>query len=568
MTTDDVLRRLEAVKKNGVGYHARCPAHEDKKHSLTVRDGDEGGVLVYCHAGCSLQKICDALTITIRDLMPPKDDPAGLRGGKKAERRSPVPQTAPRTEYAWTIYDEEGKLQAVHRRRDEEGGKRFWWEGGLQGRRAEQLPLYGAHLVSTFDSKRLVFLVEGEKCADYLQQLGVQAVATVTGASGCPAVEPLRVLTGFRVRIWPDNDDVGREHSRKLEQALRGVAEEAFLLAVEGLPPKGDAEDWLRLQRSQGKALEELRALLEQDLLPREGIRRRLSVNFDELVALDRPARETIIGPLRERDTAQVYAKRGVGKTHFALGLSYAVASGGPFLRWVAPKPRGVLYVDGEMAAEDLSARVRTLRKNNPLQPQAPLRYLCADLLPGGLPYLGTEEGQRLVEAELDESIQVLVLDNLSCLFGGAENDAESWDPAQRWILSLKRRGLCVVFLHHAGKGGAQRGTSRREDQLDLVVKLENPSDYRPEEGARFEVHFEKSRGVRGELVVPFEAKLDHDLNGQFVWCVRDLEAAVEQRILALWEEGNSVSDVASLVGRHKSTVSRTITKLKTGGNK
>ena len=54
----------------------------------------------------------------------------------------------------------------------------------------------------------------------------------------------------------------------------------------------------------------------------------------------------------------------------------------------------------------------------------------------------------------------------------------------------LRRRGVSVLIVHHAGKGGEQRGTSRREDVLDTSISLRRPSDYLPTEGARFEVHY------------------------------------------------------------------------------
>lgn len=54
------------------------------------------------------------------------------------------------------------------------------------------------------------------------------------------------------------------------------------------------------------------------------------------------------------------------------------------------------------------------------------------------------------------------------------------------------------MFIHHAGKSGAQRGTSKREDVLDTVVALKRPGDYVTSQGARFEVHFEKARGIFG----------------------------------------------------------------------
>jgi hypothetical protein len=60
-----------------------------------------------------------------------------------------------------------------------------------------------------------------------------------------------------------------------------------------------------------------------------------------------------------------------------------------------------------------------------------------------------------------------------------------------------------------AGKGGQQRGTSRREDVLDTSISLRRPADYSPAEGARFEVHYEKHRGFYGADAEPFEAKLE-----------------------------------------------------------
>jgi len=81
-----------------------------------------------------------------------------------------------------------------------------------------------------------------------------------------------------------------------------------------------------------------------------------------------------------------------------------------------------------------------------------------------------------------------------------------------------------VLFIHHSGKGGAQRGTSRKEDVLDTVIALRRPEDYSPAEGARFEVHFEKARGFAGEEAEPFEAALTGA-----GWAVCKLEDALER---------------------------------------
>ena len=71
MTVDALLAQLNKVRKSGDGYVARCPAHEDRSPSLSITMKD-GKTLLYCHAGCDVESIVDALGLTLSDLMPPK----------------------------------------------------------------------------------------------------------------------------------------------------------------------------------------------------------------------------------------------------------------------------------------------------------------------------------------------------------------------------------------------------------------------------------------------------------------------------------------------------------------
>src|SRR5215217_2562002 len=64
---------------------------------------------------------------------------------------------------------------------------------------------------------------------------------------------------------------------------------------------------------------------------------RLVSLEIGELLTYSFPFQEPLLGPwLRKQTLAMVHAWRGVGKTHFALGVAYAVASGGKFLKWQA----------------------------------------------------------------------------------------------------------------------------------------------------------------------------------------------------------------------------------------
>jgi len=73
MTADAFLSRLEKVKRTGAGqWIARCPAHEDRSPSLSVRELEDGRILVHCFAGCSVEEILNAAGLTFEALFPDK----------------------------------------------------------------------------------------------------------------------------------------------------------------------------------------------------------------------------------------------------------------------------------------------------------------------------------------------------------------------------------------------------------------------------------------------------------------------------------------------------------------
>lgn len=288
-------------------------------------------------------------------------------------------------------------------------------------------------------------------------------------------------------------------------------------------------------------------------------------VSLRDLLKMDLKPRAAILdGLLHERSVNMVYGWRGAGKTWFGLNLGYAISIGGKFLKWQAGKARPVLYIDGEMPAVGLRERIQPIvaaYDGDPAEDDY-FRFLPSDLHEFGLPNLATVEGQSAVDAVIGDA-EVIIFDNVSTLFiSGRENEAESWLPVQTWLLKLRREGRMVVILHHAGKGKAQRGTSRREDILDVVLNLRHPSDYEPSQGARFEVHFEKARGLDGKAVEPFEVKLE-TRDDKVSWVMRDLEDAHYTDVVELHKEGKSVREIAKELEMSKSAVQRALTKAK-----
>jgi putative DNA primase/helicase len=261
-----------------------------------------------------------------------------------------------------------------------------------------------------------------------------------------------------------------------------------------------------------------------------------------------------------------VHAWRGVGKTYFALSVAAAVATATRYLRWQAPAARRVLYVDGEMPAHVMQERLAGIFAGGAAPPDPDyLRLVTPDLQAGGMPDLSTARGQTILEPHLT-GVDLVVIDNVSTLCrSGVENDAESWLTVQDWALTLRRRGLSVLFVHHDSKDFRQRGTSRREDTLDTVIALRHPADYRASDGARFEVHFEKNRGFRGKDAEPFEAFLTEDA-GNLAWTVKSIEDRTTERVAELLAEGMSQRDIAKELSIGVATVNRHTKKARALG--
>ncbi len=72
MTADELLQRLQGVKRTGSGYMARCPAHADHTASLHVGAGDDGSLMLHCFAGCATAGVVASLHLTMSDLFPTK----------------------------------------------------------------------------------------------------------------------------------------------------------------------------------------------------------------------------------------------------------------------------------------------------------------------------------------------------------------------------------------------------------------------------------------------------------------------------------------------------------------
>lgn len=286
------------------------------------------------------------------------------------------------------------------------------------------------------------------------------------------------------------------------------------------------------------------------------------AVGLDTFLGLDLPKRDNLMTPwLDSSSLNMIYAPRGVGKTHVAIGIAYAIATGGQFLGWKVPISKKVLYIDGEMSASAIQDRFRKKLAHESLLHERlqNLSIITPDLQERLMPDLATLRGQLVIEKYTDLA-DVIIVDNLSCLVRSSadENSAESWNTVLEWSLKMKRERRAVIFIHHSGKSGQQRGTSRKEDSLDVVINLKRPENYCASMGAKFEVHYEKNREWAGEGAKPFVAQLTQHDSGLHIWEITSLGASTRDKVIEAFKGGaTNYSDIAREIGVDRSTVSR-----------
>ena len=227
-----------------------------------------------------------------------------------------------------------------------------------------------------------------------------------------------------------------------------------------------------------------------------------VGVNYQEFLTMALPPRDHVIEPLiASREQGMIYSPRGAGKTYVTLEIAHNVASGGPnCFVWYIPKPRPVVYVDGEMSVEELQERMRHIsrmheNKGGEPPPTDFLRIITRDLQKEMRPRINTREGRQRI-ADCVNPGELLILDNLASLGQSSDQkETEDWAAIQDWVNDLCWNGIAVIMIHHAGKSGNQRGTSKREDLLSFVLNLKLPSDFSAEQGLRVEAILEKKRG-------------------------------------------------------------------------
>lgn len=319
----------------------------------------------------------------------------------------------------------------------------------------------------------------------------------------------------------------------------------------------------------------------------------------EQLAALVIPPKPALLDQwLCQGDLGYIYAPRGVGKTWMAMALPGAISCRRPLGLWAAADPAEsssssssyssspsghedasssladaadpeappapdhipVLYIDGEMALEHTKYRARGLD----LSKVCHLHHEHLFNQNGTCLNIGeVEDRQRITDLIIQLGYQVIILDNLSSLASGVdENKGMDYEPLSHWLLELRRRKITVIVVHHAGRNGLMRGHSKREDACSWIIELRD-ARLETDPGAKFVSHFAKPSRNTGDPLpdMLWHFTTDKTTGITDIQCELAQVSEYEQFIQHVLEGVTNQNDIAELMGKNRGTVSKWATR-------
>lgn len=469
MILQDLLSRLHNVRGEGTQCTACCPAHDDRNASLSIGKGDDGRILLHCHAGCSVDDIVSALGLKLSDLY---EKPTAAQDFAPVTQDKPKQQRRVIAKYDYR--DNRGQLIAQKLRYEP---KQFAWRrpdgcgGWIYNRQGIEIPLYNLDKLQSDH----VFVVEGEKDVDTLARLGKEAVCSPDGAGkGKKWVSRYsEALRGAHVAVIQDNDDVGKVFARDVCTALHGVAASVRLIDLRevwpDIPEHGDVSDFVAKWDDDQGAAQLLAGLTEStpeyiapDDMPKDesGKIDYSKIHCKSVADIDfskTPHIKFYVDGILAQGLTFMNAFSKVGKSRMEMQMLLAICRGRMFLGRETYKC-GVLYLALEDEQVDFEPRMNKFLNGEP-QPDN-FHYATKDMFDYKPPTLDDDNLLTFIREQIKAfpDIEVVSID----VFGvirSARQDREDFTMHERRELDklLKftaEMGIALIIAHHVSKAG------------------------------------------------------------------------------------------------------------------
>jgi putative DNA primase/helicase len=459
--------------------NGRCPAHNDADPSLDITERN-GTTLLICRAGCSQDRVIDALRTK------------GLWPERRVNGKANGHATPSRIIATYDYHDAEGilRFQAVRygpkkmfrqRRPDPSGNGWVWTQPIYEPHR--YLPYCLPDLLEAIALGKSVFVVEGEKDVENARsKLGITATCNACGAGKWDA-RHAAYLANADVNIIPDNDDAGLDHAEDVAESLQGIAKSTRIVPLPNLPEKGDLSDWI----DAGGTAEQLWTLVEKapEWRPStEPSRRRERRAGSGAIRITRgssvkPERITWVWPgriARGKHTA-LAGEPGVGKSTLLYGIAATITTGGQWPAGEGRAPKGSVVL---LSAEDGPADTIVPRFLAAGGDSNKLHIVTAvEIERDGVRGFNLQADLAALEAKICEigDVVLVIIDPISSYLGGTDSHKNadvrgSVDPLNAMA---DRLGVSIVSNSHFSKSGAASSSRALHRFIGSIAFVASP---------------------------------------------------------------------------------------------
>ena len=480
MMLQEILSRLEKVKKRGDKYTALCPAHPDEKPTLSVSEKDDK-ILLNCFAHCPKENIVSALGIELKDLFIKPMQGKAINNSQSKKIVAVYDYTDENSEILYQNVRYEPK-DFRQRKPNGAGG----YDYSLNG--ARRVPYRLRELVEAVKAGSDVWLCEGEKDADNLQTLGLTATSFKNWK-----IEFNQYLKNSHVCLIQDHDKAGVKQATDACKLLSGNVASLKTLdfnADEPLPEKHgkDFTDWLESEKQNGlsndEIAEQLCILTDNANLWQQGEETdtdtedfeetasavKVGCTFGELQRIELPERVEIVRGLGRGENGQLNAVSHTGKSTLIRNLVLNLVLGKPFEPLTAGGRRyRVAIIDSEdtltFLRSDLNKMQADLSDAEKKLIEENLYLICEQSFGNeDLKLNKPEHFERVVDAINDFGADFVFIDTVTSAFD-IRNENDNSEVIKYVMNPLKRfarlTNASVLTAHHIGKAKLENGETK-----------------------------------------------------------------------------------------------------------
>jgi hypothetical protein len=381
---EQVLSQLKGVRTSMRGWRACCPAHADRTPSLSIGLGEQGQVLLKCFAGCSLERIVEAMGLTMVDLFSEETSTPDGQATTPIKTRQPtltLVDLALEKQLPWKFlfnlgvmehpsgglqipyHLPDGTLAPRHRIRTTLVAK----EGSRWSKGEGTIVPYGLERLEEARKAGFLVLVEGESDCWTLWYQGFQALG-LPGAEMARTLEDSMLIGIDRLYLMQEPDAGGTSFVNQIQRKLEAWqwSGKTFVLRLEGAKDPNELyqHDRQGFRTAFQLALDQAKPLSSRSSQPASSVPQQGQpsiFSLPDLLSWELPPVRWTIPEILPEGLTLLAGKPKLGKSWLALSVALSIAAGGVALG-AQPVAKGdVLYLTLEDNARRLQSRARRL---------------------------------------------------------------------------------------------------------------------------------------------------------------------------------------------------------------